>query len=124
MNSPVIRTKLPNSLPVILAAYPLAWLMLLYLFVVRARLHLGHWPTPYQPDPKDLGFTFHHQAIWFGLMALPVVALATIALSIVGRRLAVYHRIWPALTLLVVSVVLVVALGRLDPGDFFEWFAD
>jgi hypothetical protein len=55
MNSPVIRTKLPNSLPVILAAYPLAWLALLYAFVVRARLHLGHWPTPYQPDPKDLG---------------------------------------------------------------------
>jgi len=57
-------------------------------------------------------------------MALPVVALATVALSVVGRRLAVYHRIWPALTLLVVSVVLNVALGRLDPGDFFEWFAD
>ncbi len=108
----------------ILAAYPLAWLALLYAFVVRARLHLGHWPTPYQPDPKDLGFTFHHQAISFGLMALPVVVLASVALSVVGRHLGAYHRIWPALTLLVASVVLVIALGRLDPGDFFEWFAD
>jgi hypothetical protein len=54
MNSPIIRTKLPNSLPVILATYPLAWLALLYLFVMRARLHLGHWPEPYQPHPKDL----------------------------------------------------------------------
>lgn len=57
-------------------------------------------------------------------MALPVVALATIGLVAVGWRLAVYHRIWPALTLLVVSVGLVVVLGRLDLGDFFEWFAD
>jgi membrane-associated PAP2 superfamily phosphatase len=124
MNSPRIRMRLPNSLPLFMASYPLAWLVLLYLFVIRARLELGHWPAPYQPDPKTLGFTFHHQAIWFGLMALPVVAILTIALSIAGRRLAVYHRIWPALTLLVCSVVLVVVLGRIDPGAFFEWFAD
>jgi ABC-type dipeptide/oligopeptide/nickel transport system permease component len=124
MNPPVIRTRLLNYLAVILAAYPLAWLAQLYLFVLRARLHLGHWPAPYQPDPKDLGFTFHHQAIWFGLMALPVVALAAIVLSIVGWHLAVYRRIWPVITLLASSVVLVVALGRLDPGDFFVWFAD
>jgi hypothetical protein len=52
--------------------------------------------------------------------ALPVIALATVAHAVVGRRRAIYHRIWPALTLLGVSVVLVVALGRLDPGDFFE----
>jgi hypothetical protein len=115
--------KLPNSLPVILAAYPLGWLALLYLFAIRARVQLGHWPTPYQSGPKTLGFTFHHQAIWFGLIALPFVAIATVALAIRGRRLAVYHRIWPALTLLIISVVLVVTLGYLDPGGLFMWFA-
>jgi len=115
---------LPNSLPLILAAYPLMWLVLLYSFVVRARLHLGHWPAPNQPDPKALEFTVHHQAIWFGLMAMPVVALAAVALPVIGRRLAVYHRIWPALTLLALSVALVIGLGRLDPGEFFDWFAD
>jgi len=124
MSSPIIRTKLPNQLPVILATYPLAWLALFYGFVVRAYLHLGHWPTPYHPDPKTLGFTIHHQAIWYGLMALPVVGLVAVACTIVGRRLAANHRIWPALTLLIVSVGLVVALARLDPGNFFEWFAD
>lgn len=116
--------KLPNSLPVVLATYPLAWLGLLYLFVVRARLHLGHWPMPSHPDPKDLGFIWHHQAIGFGLMALPVVALATVALAVAGRRLAVYHRIWPALALLILSILLVMVLGIFDPGDFFGWFAD
>ena len=116
--------KLPKSLPVILAAYPLAWLALFYAFVVRARLHLGHWPAPYQPDPKDLEFTFHHQAIWLGLGALPVVALVTFVLALVRRRLADYPRTWPALTLLVLSIVMVIALGRLDPGNFFTWFAD
>ncbi len=116
--------KLPNGLPMILASYPLAWLVLFYLFVIRARLHWGHWPTPYQPEPKALGFTFHHQTIWFGLMALRFVAIVTVVLAIVGRRLAVYHRIWPALTLLLVSVVMVLTLGRLDPGELFEWFAD
>ncbi|MBL9166713.1 MAG: hypothetical protein JNN07_03160 [Verrucomicrobiales bacterium] len=122
MSSPfsLIRTKLP----LILAAYPLAWLSLLYLFVLRARLYLGHWPQPYHPDPKDLGFTVHHQAVWFGLMALPVVALATVALALVGRRVAVDRRIWPALTFLVASIVLVIVVARLDPGGFFNWFAD
>ena len=124
MSWPITRVKLPNSLPTILAAYPLAWIALVYLFVIRARLHLGHWPTPNQPDPKTLGFSFHHQAIWFGLMAMPVIAILTIVFALIGRRLAVCHRTWPALALLVVSIVLVVALGRLDPGDFFAWFAD
>jgi hypothetical protein len=115
-----MRTKLP----LLLAAYPLAWLSLLYLFVLRARLHLGHWPEPYHPDPKDLGFTVHHQAIWIGLMALPVVALATVALALVGRRKAGDRRIWPAVTFLVASIALVIFVARLDPGGFFNWFAD
>lgn len=117
---PLIRTKLP----LILAAYPIAWLSMLYLFVLRARFHLGHWPEPYHPDPKDLGFTVHQQAIWIGLMALPVVALATIALALVGRRVAVDRRIWPTVMFLVASIALVMVVARLDPGGFFNWFAD
>lgn len=113
-----------SSLPVLLAACPLAWLALFYLFVVRARLHLGYWPAPYRPDPKDLGFTLHYWAISWGSWAPPVAALATLALIFVGRRLAVSQRIWPALTLLVISVALVVVLVWLDPGAFFGWFAD
>lgn len=108
----------------ILAAYPVAWLSLLYLFVLRARLHLGHWPEPSHPDPKDLGFMVHHQAIWIGLMALPIVAVATIALALVGRRVAADRRIWPALTFLAASIALVMVVARLDPGSFFNWFAD
>lgn len=124
MSTSRTRMRWPNGLPVIMASYPLAWLGLFYLFVIRARLELGHWPVPYQPDPKSLGFIVHHQAIWFGAMTLPVVGLLTVALLIIGRRLGIHHRILPTLTLLLFFIILAVALAQLDPGDFFAWFWD
>ena len=74
-----MRTKLL----LMLATYPISWLSLFYFFVLRARFHLGHWPEPYHPDPKELGITVHHQAIRIGVMALPVAALAGL-LVVVG----------------------------------------
>ncbi len=57
-------------------------------------------------------------------MTLPVVGLLTVALLIIGRRLGVYHRILPTLTLLLFFIILAVALAQLDPGGFFAWFWD
>jgi hypothetical protein len=50
-----------------LASAPLVWLLLFGLFILRARVTLGRWPAPYQPDPRDLGFDLHHAAIVAGI---------------------------------------------------------
>ncbi len=119
-----VRTGIASRLPLLLAWYPLAWLASVYLFVLRARLHLGFWPEPSRPDPKDLGFTIHHAANWFGLATVPGAIVAAVVLAVVGSRIGWRIKPWPALSLAAVSLVAVVATGRLDPGRFFEWFVD
>ena len=67
-----------------LAAAPWAWLLLFGLFVLRARLALGRWPAPYQPDPKDLGFEFHHAAIVAGIPLMFTAVLCVTALTLLA----------------------------------------
>lgn len=55
---------------VVCAASPMLWLVLFYSFVCRARLQLGVWPRPYQPDPKNIGFELHHLAVYLGVLAM------------------------------------------------------
>ena len=110
--------------PMLLAAFPVAWLGLLYAFVLRARLQLGHWPAPYRPDPKSLGFGLHHQAIWLGLFAVPYIAGAGLALALLGRATGMYRGLWRVLGLLLISLTIFILVLQLDPGNYFEWFAD
>lgn len=124
MNTNPFRTTFASRLPILLAGYPLVWMASVYLFVLRARLHLGFWPEPSRPDPKDLGFTVHHAVNWFGLAMVPGAVLAAVVLAVVGSRLGWRTKVWPSLSLATVSLVAVVATGRLDPGRFFEWFVD
>lgn len=108
----------------LLAVYPLGWLGLFYSFVLRARGTLGFWPTPYRPDPTELGFTLHHLAIDLGMVVLPVAALSVLALVLLVPSSTNGRRNWSALALAVVSLGLAITLARLDPGHYFEWFAD
>lgn len=70
-----------------LAAAPAAWLVLFGLFILRARLTIGRWPTPSVPDPKDLGFDLHHAAIVVGVPFIFVAVFLVIVL-----KLPVNHR--------------------------------
>ena len=65
------------------ATSPFLWLALLYSFVLRARLHLGVWPYPYQPDPKSLGFDVHHLAIYLGVPAMSAAGIYAVVVSLV-----------------------------------------
>jgi hypothetical protein len=116
--------KWVGKLTWLLAVYPLGWLGLFYSFVLRARVTLGFWPTPYRPDPQELGFTLHHLAIDLGMVVLPVAVLSVLALVLLVPSLAKGRRNWSALVLAVVSLGLAIALAQLDPGHYFEWFAD
>ncbi len=124
MNTNQWRTAFASRLPLLLAWYPLVWLASVYLFVLRARFHLGFWPEPSRPDPKNLGFAVHHAVNWFGLATVPGAIVAAVVLAVVESRIGRRTKAWPVLSLAAVSFVAVIATGRLDPGRFFEWFVD
>lgn len=110
--------------PLLLAAYPLCWLALFYSFVLRARLALGYWPAPYQPDPKDLGFTLHHTAVLLGVVAWPAVIVAALGSALIGPREMLARRLLLALARLGLCLLVYYILVSTDPGQFFVWFGD
>jgi hypothetical protein len=58
------------------ATYPVMWLVLLYLFIIRARFHFGHWPSASDGMAKYMGFPLHQSLIVYGLPGAPLVAIA------------------------------------------------
>lgn len=125
---PVGGDRTPNpawsAVLLALAGFPLLWLVGFYAFVLRARWALGHWPAPYRPDPAELGFKLHALTLQLALFVEPLILLAAVVLALVARYRDWVRRVWPAFALLAGSVLLTLALGRTDPGRFFEWFAD
>ena len=100
--------------------------LLFYAFVGRARLALGYWPSPYHPDPKDLGFAIHHHAIL--LLGLPsaVVSPAVLCIGLYAAAKLGASARSRTLAVATYAVAFVVGAGLLyaDPGQFGEWFAD
>ena len=105
-----------------LASAPLAWLFLFGLFILRARLTLGRWPAPYQPDPKDLGFDLHHAAIVAGIPLMFTAVLCVIALTF--RMHDRPGRPWLLRATAVAGLIAVILLARADPGYVFTWLGD
>ena len=68
----------PNWLLLAGAVYPLLWLNAFALFVIRARLILGRWPSPYNPDPKDLGMDLHYHGLLLGGVLLVTCGAGTL----------------------------------------------
>jgi drug/metabolite transporter (DMT)-like permease len=108
-----------------LCLLPTGWIALFYAFVVRAYFKLGHWPAPYQPDPKDLAFDLHHLAIWLGF---PVIIASAVVFGIVvvsqGRKYSHSPRRWMMAMGYIVTLLVGVGLMCIDPGHFLEWFVD
>ncbi len=117
------RNSATSQTKVIIVAAGVGYLALFYSFVLRARLALGYWPQPYQPDPKELGFGIHYMAALLGLPLWMVSPLAVLLLVILLPRSERRHAAAPvlvfALTYLAAWLVL-----RADPGAFVSWFAD
>ena len=119
------RSKLRSPAGIAASAgslFPALVIVLFYMFVLRARIHLGRWPLPYRPDPKDLGFDFHDAAIACGFISVVPVAFATllhlIKLKHSGRmvrdKVVAYS----------VCLALIILWGWIDPGNFIEWYLD
>jgi hypothetical protein len=61
---------LHRALLIIVASYPAAWLLAVFLFTLRASLFLGYWPEPSHPDPKSLPFELSHYLLFVGFLML------------------------------------------------------
>jgi hypothetical protein len=115
---------LPAKTIYTLAAAPLFWVAWFYLYVIRQRLHLGFWPRPSQPDPKDAGYMFHHLSIYLGVLIVPLLAIVVIGFIIHRRVQDASFRWWLAIGLLAFSFACFIAVMYLDPGDYWVWFRD
>jgi len=126
MDQPASGSRFERVTYWLVSTSPWAWLVLFGSFILRARLALGHWPSPYQPDPKDLGFDIHYYCTVIGsniAVGAPALAGVMILFALVLRRTREVRYGLGALVLAVGWMTLFV-LARLDPGRFFEWFAD
>jgi len=106
---------------------PSIYLVLFYSYVLRARLVLGRWPIPYQPDPQELGFDFHYRLIFFSLPGIYLSLFAMQAIFILRfEYLKKIRKFSYSLAALIYSSSLVLSWISLyaDPGDFWEWFMD
>lgn len=107
-----------------LAAFPFLLLVAFLVCVLGVRLHLGHWPSYGQPDPKQLGWWFPYHILQLGFFGFPFVALLAAGLALFGR---VRSREFPWLTILITVVVanaVFFAFVRMDPGGFVDWLWD
>ncbi len=105
------------------ASTPVVWLVLFGVFILRARIALGRWPVPYQPDPNELGFDLHYMALVAGFPLMFVTTLCAIVLTVFVQHDQPRHTWLIRLTALT-SLVVVIALARTDPSYVFTWLGD
>ena len=110
-----------------LALSPITWYVTFWLFVLRARMALGRWPAPYDPDPKDLGFGIHYMAIQLGTSWIISAMLVLLLFAVLCRRelAGAGARPWLAAVVGCASLAAIYVTGRQDPARyFFYWLAD
>ena len=108
----------------VLALFPFLFLALFFVYVIRARLHLGYWPSYNHPDPKQLGWQFQHGLLWLGLVNFPYAGGLAVVLAIISRVRARDFPVWAIISTAVLGSAAVIAFGRMDPGGFLNWFCD
>jgi hypothetical protein len=109
-----------------LALVPAAWLVLFSTFVLRARVALGYWPSPYRPDPNDLGFGVHYAATLAGMPLMFAAVFSAIVLGGLSLRRAERRRARIVLPVCVgcATLAAVIVLAQADPHGLFTWLGD
>ena len=112
----------------VLISVPLLTLTNLYLYVLRARIILGHWPAPGDP-PYPVGFHFQAVLVPIGFVASFVSLIAAVVVVLwllLGRRRDVLGSRPVVMRVLVFFVAwgVLFVLFRLDPGWFIAWVWD
>lgn len=116
--------RLTHGLFVILGLLPIAWTGGVVALAIRARLFLGYWPKPAQPDPKLLPFELHHAVLWYIFFGLLFSLIAIPALHVIGRfilQTALPH--WLLYTYLF-GWGLILIMVFMPSISFVGWFLD
>lgn len=107
-----------------LISIPWLYSLALYLFVIRASIKLGYFPSYDSPDPKDLHFDLHHKITWnildYGIWLNLFCLILVIGLLLFKRNFAKNNKIGMGVYGLGIAFVLYILF--LDP--FLEWFLD
>ena len=93
-----------------LAYFPLVWLAVAGLFVLRAYFELGFWPSNGSPDPKNIGMDWHFSLVWVGMISLPFVIWASMALA--------FYKEWRVLSYVVGALVVAMAVGAIPDSPW------
>ena len=109
---------------IILGWLPAAWLVALMTLALRARVHLGHWPRPYRPDPKDLPFAWHYIFVEKGMFVVLAGVGAMVAFALLARRFVSAHVYRRSLIAFALGWALIVVMLSVPPIDFVNWFLD
>ena len=121
--TPPVRTRTKQRIVSGLAAFPVLWLALLYLFVVRARSQLGHWPSATDGMAKYM-FRDGQTLIVYALYATLLALVAAAAWGIALRRRDPRFSVATPLIIAVLSITTWVLFAAVDPGDFILWVID
>lgn len=116
------KTSITKKLRVYLSLFPLSWIFLFYLFVLRAFIKLGKMPAYNLPDPKDLGYGIHHTLLFFTLPLVMGAMLLYPAVLFFSRR--AYPPAATELCLFISGVLLFMIQLIFDPLRLQNWFID
>lgn len=108
----------------ILSVSPLLFIVAVLLFAVLVWLSRGHWPSYNNPDPKLVFWGIPCLLLQICAMMVPVAFIAAIALAVFGRSRSRQFPILTVLLIAVLSVAVLIAFARIDPGGFLNWLAD
>ena len=105
------------------AAWPLLIAFLLATGAIHVRLHLGRWPIVYQDEIKGMFVVLHMQVIAIAVAVSPLTAFGWLVGRAIERRRNKAHAVKTSV-LLFLGIGLLVALMRLDPFGFIDWYLD
>ena len=119
------RFKPPFPLITLLvAAFPVLLIFDLLGYAFKAAVHLGHWPSYANPDPKQLGWSYEHGVVLLAWISFPMVSLGAIILAILGRFRSQNFPAWSVSLVAIASFVVFLVYCRIDPGGMVAWFWD
>jgi len=119
-----VKTFWLKGIAFILAGAPILWLLLFYLFALKATVELGHWPIPSRDDPHG---DFFHSSLCYTVYLSLFFAPAGVGVSMVALALDrsfTVRAVRISIFVAVVSVAALIGLYFTDPGNCFDWFTD
>lgn len=111
----------------IVCGIPPVSLVLLYAFVIRIRLNIGHWPSYGNPDPAQSPFFIHDIAATIGLIIALLSPLGIIclwSLYLLDEKHKCKREMFRATILFVVLYSFWFVLLFFDPGNYLDWILD